>query len=960
MRDEDKTKEKLISELVDLRKQISTLKTSNTGAQIVEAETLKQQMEFILGITKTGIDIIDSEFNIRYIDPEWKKVYGDPTDKKCYQYFMGRNGVCPGCGIIKALETKTIAVTEEVLVKENNRPIQVTTIPFQDDKGEWVVAEVNVDITERKKIEKELQTYRDHLEELVNERTIELSDTKNYLDNIIESSVDCIVVSDSTGYITRANKSFLSLMGYKEEEITGKQIQELSPIEEGRYESITGETINIDSEFFKDAKTRIYSILFEKGKISNWETYLISKDKKVIPVEESIVFLYNKEGDVSGAVGIIRDITERRKSERETKEAKEFLENVFKTSVDGIMVTDNEGIMIMVNEAITKMLGYSKNELIGKRTGVFNPKGESYKKNVHKYLTILCEEGTVTSFELTYLKKDRNLIDVEVNSALLRDNKGNITGAVTSIRDITERKKFEDALKRSEEKYQNLIENANDAVISINKDGIIVTLNKKAEEMYGYAREELLGNSVLLLVSPHRREDQKKTLEKLKTITKVEGFKRTLETIAFGKDGKEFPVETSMFDSEIHGEYILTSFIRDISARKKMEQKLLQSEKLKSLGELSGGVAHDFNNVLAAILGRVQLLKMQLNSPVGKEEKRKSVFELKKGLEIIEKASLDGAETVRRIQEFSRRRTDDRDFTRVGINELLDNALEFTRVRWKNQAESKGIKVNIKKELSPLTPTLGSSSEIREVFTNLINNAIDAMPQGGEIRVESFMDDTIAVIRISDTGKGIPKNIKDRVFDPFFTTKGPQFTGLGLSVSYGIINRHHGTITVDSVEGEGTTFIVRFPITKEIDQGNVKDEKVISIKKKQKKARILVIEDEEDVRQLLKDILTNAGHEVEVAKNGSEGITLFKEKEFDLVFTDLGMPVMSGWEVAKKVKSFKGEVPVALITGWNVELESSEMNDSGINLVIYKPFKMEQVLNSVQEGMLLRDQLKAV
>jgi CheY-like chemotaxis protein len=246
------------------------------------------------------------------------------------------------------------------------------------------------------------------------------------------------------------------------------------------------------------------------------------------------------------------------------------------------------------------------------------------------------------------------------------------------------------------------------------------------------------------------------------------------------------------------------------------------------------------------------------------------------------------------------------------------------------------------------------------VFTNLINNAIDAIPQGGEIRINSLMKDNNIVVKIGDTGDGIPNDIKDRVFDPFFTTKGVQSTGLGLSVSYGIVNRHHGTIAVDSVEGEGTTFTIKFPITKKRGEWKVKEEKVVPIKRKQQKASILVIEDEEDVRELLRDILTDAGHNVEVAADGNEGMEIFKKKKFELVFTDLGMPAMSGWEVADKVKSINEKVPVALITGWNVALDSSEMNKSGINLVIHKPFKMEQVLNLVQEGMILRKQFKAV
>jgi PAS domain S-box-containing protein len=442
------------------------------------------------------------------------------------------------------------------------------------------------------------------------------------------------------------------------------------------------------------------------------------------------------------------------------------------------------------------------------------------------------------------------------------------------------------------------------------------------------------------------------------------------------KNGDTFPLEIVTGNrSDNNGAVLL---LRDITERKRAEKalqrshdeleqqvkertaKLIQTEKLKSLGELSGGVAHDFNNVLAAILGRVQLLKKHFKPLLGKQEKKKSMIDLKAGLETIERAAIDGAETVRRIQEFSRRRDDDRNFTLVDINELAVNALEFTQARWKDETEPKSIRIRIRKELSPLTSILGSSSELREVFTNLINNAIDAMPLGGEIKVESFMDNTIAVLRISDTGKGIPKEITKRIFDPFFTTKDVKSSGLGLSVSYGIINRHRGTITVDSVEGEGTTFTIKFPIAEKTGKGKVKEEKVIPIKRKQKKASILVIEDEEDVRELLRDILKDAGHRVEVANDGSAGIEMFKKNKFDLVFTDLGMPVMSGWQVAEKIKGINDKIPVALITGWNVALDSLEINNSGVNLIIHKPFKMEQILNLVQDGMLLKNQLKTV
>lgn len=318
-----------------------------------------------------------------------------------------------------------------------------------------------------------------------------------------------------------------------------------------------------------------------------------------------------------------------------------------------------------------------------------------------------------------------------------------------------------------------------------------------------------------------------------------------------------------------------------------------------------------------------------------------------KSLEIIEKAALDGSETIKRIQEFSRRREDDKHFTEVDINKILDDALEFTKVRWKDEAETKGITIQVKKEFSPLVSIAGSATELREVFTNFINNAIDAMTQGGKISIKTLMDSNNITIKIVDTGIGIPHAIADRIFDPFFTTKGPQSTGLGMSVSYGIINRHRGTINLDSIEGQGTTFTIQFPISKLKDQAA----EFIALPEKGGKARILVIEDEQEVRELLDDILTDRGHKVETASHGSKGLELFRQSRFDLVLTDLGMPGMSGWQVAEEIKKKNNHTPVALITGWEVQLNQSELKKSGVDFVVNKPFQVDQVLRLVQEGL---------
>ena len=622
------------------------------------------------------------------------------------------------------------------------------------------------------------------------------------------------------------------------------------------------------------------------------------------------------------------------------------LRRILETSVDGIVITDTSGCIVQINSAVEKMLEYSKDEIVGKNIWELMPLDDKDHEKAVRIIKKLKIKERMTGVEQVWKRKDGNLFHVELNLSILKDAEGNTTGAMASIRDITDRKRAGEEIKDSEERYHSLIENAIDAIISVNEEGVIVTFNKKAEEMYGYDREEILGKSVLLLVPPQYREKQKEAMEKFKEVKASKVIGRTVETKGFRKDGREFPVETSVFGLEINGEHVFTSFVRDITSRKEMEDKLLQSEKLRSLGELAGGVAHNFNNTLAVILGRTQLLGRSFETLIGKQERRKSIDDLKKSLAIIEKAAFDGVDTVRRIQEFSRKRGDDKNFTGVDLNEVIEHTLEFTKVRWKDEAGAKGIKINIQKELSLIFPIEGSGSELREVFINIMNNALDAMPKGGQISIKTFVDNSHVVVLVKDTGIGIPKDIKDRIFDPFFTTKGVQSTGLGMSASYGIINRHRGTITVDSVEGQGTTFSIKFP----------RPEKVIKEKKKpianeQNGTSILVVEDEECVRALLKDILVDGGYKVEVAPNGKKGIKLFQEKKFNLVLTDLGMPGMSGWQVAEEIKKMNGKTKVALVTGWEVDLNNNELKKCGVDLVINKPFQMNQILGSVKEMM---------
>jgi PAS domain S-box-containing protein len=621
---------------------------------------------------------------------------------------------------------------------------------------------------------------------------------------------------------------------------------------------------------------------------------------------------------------------------------RELEDTISSINPDVLMVVDGNQKIILCNAPVRQMFGYEAEEIINKPTDWLFSDRE------------LCAPDS-DGFQREFAagkRKSGETFGLEIITARLRNREG----AVLLLKDVNDRKRAEDAVKLSEEKYQRLIENANDGIVSMDNEGLIIGFNKKAEDIFGYTQKEVMGKPVFLLFPEEERDGDMEVFKQFKTTGELGLLGKTIERDGLRKDGRRVSLEATLSVSGAKEKSIITAILRDITERRKIEQQLSQSEKLRSLGELAGGVAHEFNNVLAAILGRVQLLKLQLEPPLSPEERQKLLLDLLRSLDIIEKASFDGAQVVKRIQEFSRKRTDDRDFKAININELLDNALEFTQMRWKNDAETKGITVAINKEYADLPATTGSASEIREVFTNIINNALDAMPDGGSITIRTCREDDHICIKIADTGAGIPEMIRNRIFDPFFTTKGVQSTGLGMSVSYGIISRHHGSIAVDSTEGNGTAFTVKIPITREMshDKPLLKTEA-----EKNRKARILVIEDEDDVRQLLFDILSSEGHEVEVASDGIQGLGLFKERDFDLVCTDLGMPKVSGWQVAEEIKRIGRKVPVAIITGWDVNIMESELKEKAVNFVIQKPFQVKQVLSLVKEGVTLRDQFKA-
>ncbi len=399
---------------------------------------------------------------------------------------------------------------------------------------------------------------------------------------------------------------------------------------------------------------------------------------------------------------------------------------------------------------------------------------------------------------------------------------------------------------------------------------------------------------------------------------------------------------TPIYNTE--GRLVAWLFVgKDITEQRQLQNQFVQVERLKALGEMASGVDHDFNNILAGVLGKTQVMLKNLERGILPD-----LPTLEQNLRLIEMTTIRGSHTVKRIQDFTRIRTDQK-FDSVDVNQIVRDTIDRMRPVWKDQREAKGIKIDLQFNPGIVPLIKGISSELTEVIVNIVTNSIDAMPDGGIVQISTQVHlagtDEYIEIKIADTGVGMTNEVKRKIFDPFFSTKGPKGTGLGMSVAYGIISRHQGNITIDSELGKGTTCRLYLPAAKRVEKTSV----VRATPMDKQKLRLLVIEDEDVIRDFLVEMFVSAGYEADAAATGGEGIGLFEVNKYDLVFSDLGLPDMSGWDVAKSIKAKNPVALVVLLSGWGIQLDDVRIQESGIDLVLSKPCQMEELLTAVQE-----------
>ena len=377
---------------------------------------------------------------------------------------------------------------------------------------------------------------------------------------------------------------------------------------------------------------------------------------------------------------------------------------------------------------------------------------------------------------------------------------------------------------------------------------------------------------------------------------------------------------------------------KTLNELKSTQQQVIQQERLSAIGQMASGIAHDFNNALTPIVGFTDLL---IENPAVLESKE----ETQRCLSMLRTAAKDATSVVHRLREFYRPLESNEEFPVIDLTKIVEQAVSLTEPKWRRQAQANGVTIEVATRLENVPLVAGEESALREVLTNLIFNAVDAMPDGGLITLETATENDQAIVRITDTGAGMTEAVRQRCLEPFFSTKGALGTGLGLSMVYGIIERHRGKLEIQSTPGKGTTFIIRMPLAAPMSQVQPN---AVAGGKTDHALNVLVVDDEPRVREVLSAYLGCDGHRVTTASSGREGLQRFKTQRFDLVVTDRAMPEMSGDQMAGFIKQVNPNIPVVLLTGFGALIEVTGAQPKDVDVVLSKPISLNALRKTIE------------
>jgi len=624
-----------------------------------------------------------------------------------------------------------------------------------------------------------------------------------------------------------------------------------------------------------------------------------------------------------------------RERTRELEESRKYINNVIKSMNDMLIVINPDGKIKTINKAVERTLGYNEEELVEQSVSIIFTDKDSIPLQQALY-----DDSTIKNLsqnvEKIFISKDGKSITVFLSSSVLYDEYDKIQGIVFLAHDITERKLIEDALRTSEEKYRRVVDNANEAIF-VAQNGILKFANLRAMQISGYSEEELTSKPFIEFVF---QDDRQMVAERHQRRLQGEDLTNSYVARIINKQMDVRWVELNIVPIVWEGNPATLNFMEDITDKRKMEDDLLRVQKLESIGILAGGIAHDFNNILTGIMGNVSLARMLINTG-------EKAFER---LTVAESACLQAKKLTQQLLTFSKGGVPI--IKPTLIKELLIESSNFV-LRGANTKCEFSIPDNIwNAEVD--------AGQIGQVISNLIINADQAMQEGGTINVlaENVIleeKNTLTLnggeyikITIEDHGIGIPEENLKKIFDPYFTTK-QKGNGLGLAIVYSIVRKHNGQTIVESQLGIGTKFQIYLPAFLEDIQIKKEEKEESKDKIIFGKGKILVMDDEETIRQLAYEMLNSMGYEVISAIDGFEAIELYidalkSERPFDVVIMDLTIPGgLGGKETLKKIAEIDPGVKAIVSSGYSDDPVMSDFLKYGFKDFIAKPYKTAEL-----------------
>jgi PAS domain S-box-containing protein len=639
---------------------------------------------------------------------------------------------------------------------------------------------------------------------------------------------------------------------------------------------------------------------------------------------------------VSANEQMMNEIKERQRAEEALRKSKELFEKTFLAHRDAIFILNSEipPKIVDCNLAAKELFGYAREEMQGRTTVFLHVSEEAlieFQKNLYPQIE---KHGYCYMPEFEMRRKNGAILSTEHTVAPLIDEKGQRIGWVSMIHDITPRKLAEETIAREKEKFQVLVEESPFGVALIGRNGQYKYINPKFVEIFGYTIEDVPTGREWFekaYPDPEYRSQVKSIWIKDYKESKVGESQPQTFTVT-SKDGSEKRIHFRTVTMETGDHFII---YEDITERKRLEDQLLQAQKMKAIGTMASGVAHNFRNVLAVISMQSQIAQMKY----GDDSEFRDIAE--RVNTYVER----GAQLVDGLMQFSQKHTK-KEYQPLNLAEVLRETYKLISISFDKM-------INIRTKIPETLTVIGDHSELSQVLMNLYANARDAMPEGGELRIEARKRRGKALIAVSDTGCGMDKETQERCFDPFFTTKEiSKGTGLGLSITYGIVKEHGGEIQVMSKLGRGSTFKLYFPLA---PSGEQEEPEFPTQMIRGEGQKILIVDDETDMCKLMQDLLETLGYRVASVNSGKAAIVKYESWRPDAVLLDRNMPEMDGLTCAEKIMDYDHNAKILIMSGYD-EDESSGMAEEKKRLLsgyLTKPINMKKL--STHLSQLFRD-----